>query len=54
MQLDYVLLWEACGLSYKASKAQSFDNGTIVAAPTMDFDTVYGPGKMVGAGISPG
>jgi len=51
MQLDYTLLLGGVWTIVQGiEKAQSFDNDAIVAAmETMDFDTVYGPGKMVGA-----
>lgn len=51
MQLDYVLLLNGVWTIVQAiQEAQSFDNDAIVAAmETMDFDTCYGPGKMVGA-----
>jgi hypothetical protein len=51
MQLDYTLLLGAVWTIMQAiQKAQSFDNDAIVSAmETMDFDTIYGPGKMGGA-----
>ena len=51
MQMDYTLLLGAVWTIIQGiEKAQSFDNDAIVAAmETMDFDTIYGPGKMVGA-----
>jgi ABC-type branched-subunit amino acid transport system substrate-binding protein len=51
MQLDYTLLLGGIWTIVQGiEKAQSFDNDAIVAAmETMDFDTIYGPGKMVGA-----
>jgi ABC-type branched-subunit amino acid transport system substrate-binding protein len=51
MQLDYTLLLGAVWTIEQAiQKAQSFDNDALVSAmETMDFDTIYGPGKMGGA-----
>jgi ABC-type branched-subunit amino acid transport system substrate-binding protein len=51
MQLDYTLLLGGVWTIVQGiEKAQSFDNDAIVAAmETMDFDTIYGPGKMGGA-----
>ena len=51
MQLDYTAtLAPVWTIVQGIQKAQSFDNDAIVAAmETMDFDTVWGPGKMVGA-----
>lgn len=51
MQLDYTLLLGVVWTIEQAiQKAQSFDNDALVSAmETMDFDTIYGPGKMGGA-----
>ena len=51
MQMDYTLLLGAVWTIEQAiQKAQSFDNDALVTVmETMDFDTIYGPGKMGGA-----
>jgi ABC-type branched-subunit amino acid transport system substrate-binding protein len=51
MQMDYALpLGAAWTIIQAIQKAQSFDSDAIVSAmETMDFDTIYGPGKMVGS-----
>jgi len=51
MQLDYTLLLGGVWTIVQGiEEAQSFDNDAIVAVmETMDFDTIYGPGKMGGA-----
>ncbi len=51
MQMDYTLLLGAVWTVEQAiQKAQSFDNDALVSVmETMDFDTIYGPGKMGGA-----
>ena len=51
MQWDYALtLGTVWTIVQGIEEAQSFDNDAIVSAmETMDFDTIWGPGKMGGA-----
>jgi ABC-type branched-subunit amino acid transport system substrate-binding protein len=51
MQLDYTAMLAPISTIVQAiQKAQSFDNDALVSAmETMDFDTIWGPGKMGGA-----
>ncbi len=51
MQMDYALLLGAVWTIVQAiEEAQSFDNDALVSVmETMQFDTIYGPGEMVGA-----